>query len=200
MIEVAILSVLQGITEFLPISSSGHLVLGKSLLGLGDVGIRLDIFLHVGTLFAVCAFYWRIIRRIALGAFGLGGESPREAWLYCVKIVVSAVPAAVVGILLKDRIEEAFASPKRLFTVDSVNVSFTLIARCASLSESMMEESTRRVSVIHSLDVAVGSLPFTTNPFGCAACSPLLNMHEPIRAQTATNMAIAMQRLRNLFL
>ena len=82
------------------------------LLGLGDVGIRLDIFLHVGTLFAVCAFYWRIIRRIALGAFGLGGESPREAWLYCVKIVVSAVPAAVVGILLKDRIEEAFASPK----------------------------------------------------------------------------------------
>ena len=112
MLEVTILSVLQGIAEFLPISSSGHLVLGKSLLGLGDVGIRLDIFLHVGTLFAVCAFYWRIIRRIALGAFGLGGESPREAWLYCVKIVVSAVPAAVVGILLKDRIEEAFASPK----------------------------------------------------------------------------------------
>ena len=83
MLEVTILSVLQGIAEFLPISSSGHLVLGKSLLGLGDVGIRLDIFLHVGTLFAVCAFYWRIIRRIALGAFGLGGESPREAWLYC---------------------------------------------------------------------------------------------------------------------
>ena len=70
MLEVTILSVLQGIAEFLPISSSGHLVLGKSLLGLGDVGIRLDIFLHVGTLFAVCAFYWRIIRRIALGAFG----------------------------------------------------------------------------------------------------------------------------------
>ena len=112
MLEVTILSVLQGVAEFLPISSSGHLVLGKSLLGLGDVGIRLDIFLHVGTLFAVCAFYWRLIRRIALGAFGLGGESPREAWLYCAKIVVSAVPAAVVGILLKDRIEEAFASPK----------------------------------------------------------------------------------------
>ena len=112
MLEVTILSVLQGIAEFLPISSSGHLVLGKSLLGLGDAGIRLDVFLHVGTLFAVCAFYWRIIRRIALGAFGLCGESPREAWLYCAKIVVSAVPAAVVGILLKDRIEAAFASPK----------------------------------------------------------------------------------------
>ena len=56
MLEVVILSVLQGVAEFLPISSSGHLVLGKSLLGLGETGIRLDIFLHVGTLIAVFAF------------------------------------------------------------------------------------------------------------------------------------------------
>ena len=52
MFEVLILSVLQGIAEFLPISSSGHLVLGRSVLGLGEVGMRLDIFLHVGTLVA----------------------------------------------------------------------------------------------------------------------------------------------------
>ena len=61
MFEVVVLSVLQGVAEFLPISSSGHLVLGKSLLGLGETGMRLDIFLHVGTLVAVFAFYWAII-------------------------------------------------------------------------------------------------------------------------------------------
>lgn len=100
--EVALLSVLQGIAEFLPISSSGHLVLGKHFLGMGEVGMRLDIFLHVGTLIAVFAFYWAVVWRIV-----------RELdWKYVLKIVVSAVPAGLVGVLFKDQLETAFASPK----------------------------------------------------------------------------------------
>ena len=101
MLEVAILSVLQGVAEFLPISSSGHLVLGKSLLGLGDVGMRLDVFLHVGTLLSIFVFYFSVIRRIVM----------RMEWSYMAKIVVSAVPVGVVGVLFKDWFEEAFASP-----------------------------------------------------------------------------------------
>lgn len=100
MAEVLILSVLQGIAEFLPISSSGHLALGKSLLGLGEAGLRLDIALHVGTLVAVFAFYWTVIRRILVC---------RE-WSYVGKVVLSAVPAGLVGVLLKDQLETAFAS------------------------------------------------------------------------------------------
>ena len=102
MIEVAILSVLQGIAEFLPISSSGHLVLGKSLLGLGDVGMRLDIFLHVGTLLSIFVFYFAVIRRIVVNL----------EWSYMAKVVLSAVPAGIVGVCFKDSIETAFASPK----------------------------------------------------------------------------------------
>ena len=101
MLEVSILSVLQGIAEFLPISSSGHLVLGKSVLGLGDVGMRLDVFLHVGTLVSVFVFYFSVIRRMVVG---------RE-WSYAAKILVSAVPIGIVGVLFKDRLEEAFSSP-----------------------------------------------------------------------------------------
>ena len=63
MVEVTLLSILQGVAEFLPISSSGHLVLGKSLLGMQEMGMRIDIFLHVGTLLAIFAFYFAIIRR-----------------------------------------------------------------------------------------------------------------------------------------
>ena len=101
MIETTILAVLQGIAEFLPISSSGHLVLGKALLGVKEPGIRLDIFLHVGTLFAIAAFYWRVIWRIL-----------REYdWKYVAKIVVSAIPAGVIGVLFKDQLEEFFSSP-----------------------------------------------------------------------------------------
>ena len=100
--EVTLLSVLQGVAEFLPISSSGHLVLGKALLGMGDLGMRLDIFLHVGTLVAVAAFYWAIIWRVVRNL----------EWAYMGKILLSAVPAGIVGVLFKDELEAAFASPK----------------------------------------------------------------------------------------
>ena len=102
MIEVTLLSVLQGIAEFLPISSSGHLVLGKGLLGMQEMGMRIDIFLHVGTLIAIFAFYFAVIRRILVNL----------EWSYMLKVVVSAVPAGIVGILFKDQLEAAFASPK----------------------------------------------------------------------------------------
>lgn len=113
MTDVVVLSVMQGIAEFLPISSSGHLVLGRSLLGLGDVGMRLDIFLHVGTLASIFAFYWAIVLRLLRGAFGADGASAcRESWMYALKIVVSAVPAGIVGVLFKDELESAFSSTR----------------------------------------------------------------------------------------
>ena len=102
MIEVTLLSILQGVAEFLPISSSGHLVLGKELLGMQELGMRIDIFLHVGTLAAIFAFYFAIIRRILVNL----------EWSYMLKVIVSAVPAGVVGVLFKDQLEAAFASPK----------------------------------------------------------------------------------------
>ena len=101
MLEVAILSVLQGIAEFLPISSSGHLVLGKTFLGLGDAGLRLDIFLHVGTLVSVFVFYFSVIRRIVT----------RMEWPYVAKVALSAVPIGIVGVLFRHRLADAFSSP-----------------------------------------------------------------------------------------
>ena len=102
MFEVFILSVLQGVAEFLPISSSGHLVLGKELLGIGDAGMRLDVFLHVGTLLSIFVFYFAVVRRIVV----------KREWAYVAKIALSAVPVGVVGVLFKSRLETAFSSPK----------------------------------------------------------------------------------------
>ena len=101
MIEVTLLSILQGVAEFLPISSSGHLVLGKELLGMRELGMRIDIFLHVGTLAAIFAFYFSVIRRIVT----------KLEWSYMFKVILSAVPAGVVGVLFKDQLEELFSSP-----------------------------------------------------------------------------------------
>ncbi len=112
MFEVLVLSVLQGVAEFLPISSSGHLVLGRSLLGLGEAGLRLDIFLHVGTLVAVFAFYWATVWRLTKGLFSREASDRATAWGYALKIALSAVPAGLVGVLFKDQIETAFATPR----------------------------------------------------------------------------------------
>ena len=115
--EVTLLSVLQGIAEFLPISSSGHLVLGKQLLGLQDVGLRLDVFLHVGTLLAIFVFYFSVIRRIVVNL----------EWSYLLKVVVSAIPVGLVGILFHAQLEEIFSSP-RMVGVALIFTGFILTA------------------------------------------------------------------------
>lgn len=97
MAEVIFLGVLQGVAEFLPISSSGHLVLARNLLGMGDVGLRLDVSLHAGTLLAVAIFYFPVLRRIV---------SNRE-WGYLIKIAVSSIPLAIVGFFCLDFLESS---------------------------------------------------------------------------------------------
>ena len=101
-VDVTVLSVLQGVAEFLPISSSGHLVIGQHLLGLNEPGMRLDIMLHLGTLASICAFYWRTIWRIVV----------KFEWRYVLKIVLSALPAVIVYLLFKDFIEGLFENAK----------------------------------------------------------------------------------------
>lgn len=111
MLDVLVLSLLQGVAEFLPISSSGHLALGKQLLGLSEAGLRLDVALHVGTLFAVFAFYWRVIARIV----------SRFEWDYVLKIVLSAIPVGVIGVLFHDQLESLADDPR----VVGVSLVFT---------------------------------------------------------------------------
>ena len=100
--DVTVLSILQGVAEFLPISSSGHLVIGQHLLGLDVPGMRLDLMLHFGTLVSICVFYWRTIWRIVA----------KFEWQYVLKIVLSALPAVVVYFFFKDFIEGLFENAK----------------------------------------------------------------------------------------
>ena len=99
-ITVLVLAVLQGLAEFLPISSSGHLVLGRAAMGLKEGGLALDVALHVGTLVAVILAYrtdvWRLFTDLARGRFVM--------WVW---LIVATIPAAVIGLLFKDQFEAA---------------------------------------------------------------------------------------------
>lgn len=102
MLEVTILAILQGVAEFLPISSSGHLVIAQNMLGVNEPGMRLDVFLHLGTLVAIFVYYWRAMWEMAL----------RRDWCYAFKLLASALPAVIVYFLFHDFIDGMFENVK----------------------------------------------------------------------------------------
>ena len=101
-LDITVLAALQGVAEFLPISSSGHLVILQHILEVPEeLRMKLEVFLHAGTLLAVFAFYRRQIGAILAGLFARNADSRRAAWCYAGKIVVSALPAVAVYFLFR---------------------------------------------------------------------------------------------------
>ncbi|MGN0845761.1 MAG: undecaprenyl-diphosphate phosphatase [Kiritimatiellia bacterium] len=101
-LDVTVLAVLQGVAEFLPISSSGHLVILQSFLDVPEaLRMRLEIFLHAGTLASIFLFYARRLAAICAGL--VRGE--RETWLYAARLLASTAPAILVFLLFRDSIE-----------------------------------------------------------------------------------------------
>ncbi len=117
-IQALILGMVQGLTEFLPVSSSGHLVLAEKLMGVSAGDLSFEIILHLATLAAVCLAYWRklwkmvraVLRariQIHKGRLRVPDENLR-LFLY---LALASVPAAAVGYFLQDAVEQAFDSP-----------------------------------------------------------------------------------------
>jgi undecaprenyl-diphosphatase len=109
-LDVLILAVLQGVAEFLPISSSGHLVIAQSLLRFNHPGVRLEVVLHVGTLVSVLVYYRRLLAKLIKGA--IAGE--RESWLMAGYIALSAVPAVFFYLLIQDKVNVFFEDPRAI--------------------------------------------------------------------------------------
>src|ERR687890_282177 len=116
LIEAVILGVVQGLTEFLPVSSSGHLLLGQYFLGLDQdrFGLSFDVALHMGTLVAVVSYFWRDLIRMCLAflrSFGhrdlVNDPDQRLAYL----VIASTVPAALIGYLFEGFFESTVRSP-----------------------------------------------------------------------------------------
>jgi undecaprenyl-diphosphatase len=124
--EAAVLGVIQGLTEFFPVSSSGHLVMGGAVLGLEVPGILFEVAVHVATLVSVLFVYrlriWTLIR----GCCGLEEES---TWPYVLKLALATVPAAVIGFTMEDWFEARFDDPVFAGTMVLVTGSFVWSSR-----------------------------------------------------------------------
>lgn len=114
MIDAIILGAVQGASEFLPISSSAHLVIGQALLKVNEPSIFLEVALHVGTLLAVLIYYWKdvssLLKAFVLYVAGKDREANRDGFRMCLYIVLGSIPAAIGGLLFKDWFEAKFDS------------------------------------------------------------------------------------------
>ncbi|MGR3616863.1 MAG: undecaprenyl-diphosphate phosphatase [Paracoccaceae bacterium] len=99
--QLILIAVIQGVTEFLPISSSGHLILLPALTGLEDQGQMIDVSVHVGTLIAVVAFFWRDVR-IALAGVPdlLRGRTDSAGSKLALGLIIATVPTVIAGAVL----------------------------------------------------------------------------------------------------
>lgn len=116
-IQALILGLVQGLTEYLPISSSGHLELGKVLLGTEEAGLQFDVLVHVATVLSTLVILWKEIAWILKGLFvplkkATHGESflsrLSEEQRYAFNILVSMIPIGIVGLCFKDTIESLY--------------------------------------------------------------------------------------------
>jgi hypothetical protein len=104
-LSVLLLAIVQGLAEFLPISSSGHLTLGRIALGMKEAGLAFDVALHVGTLVAVVVAFWSDVVLLFRDLFA----GRLRMWLW---LIVATIPAGLAGVLLGDMFEAASHSSR----------------------------------------------------------------------------------------
>lgn len=172
-IQAVSLALLQGFTEFLPISSSAHLILVPVITGWKDQGLAYDISVHVGTLAAVTAYYRRDLRKI-LGAWWgsvTGGgisDDAKLAWYVC----LGTVPVGLAGVLLPETVEFSLRSP---LVIAAATIVFALLLW---IVEKNAREQRNQISITDALVVglfqAIALIPGTSRS-GITITAGLMN-------------------------
>jgi undecaprenyl-diphosphatase len=150
--KAAILGIVQGLTEFLPVSSTAHLILSEEVLGIdeGRYGLAFDSSLHLGTLAALLLYFgsrWATLARAGLNAAihrRFGDSEGRTAWL----IVVGTVPAAVLGLVFESQIEDTLRAPA---LIASMLIVFSVLFVVAE----RVGKRRREISALNAVDAIV---------------------------------------------
>lgn len=125
--RAVLLGGIQGLTEFLPVSSSGHLVLARALLGLELPGLHLETVLHIGTALAVCLVFRRDLLMLGRALCSLRRDD--EYWGLAWRLIVATVPAVAAGVLLAGQIEARLARPQVAAAMLLVTAAVLLASR-----------------------------------------------------------------------
>ncbi|GHB22902.1 undecaprenyl-diphosphate phosphatase [Salinicola rhizosphaerae] len=161
--HLAALAIIQGLTEFLPISSSAHLILPSQILGWSDQGLAFDVAVHIGSLGAVLFAFrhevWRILHAW-FTQFGSRGQTPesRLGWA----IIVATIPAVIFGLAIEDWVESAGRS---VLVIATTTVVFGVLLGVADKRGSRVqpiEKMTLKTALLIGLAQAIALIPGTS--------------------------------------
>jgi len=146
-LEAIILGLVQGLTEFLPVSSSGHLELGKYLLNINpEKSLIFTVVVHGATVLSTIVVFWKDIWQILKGLFKF---QLNEETLYVFKLIVSMIPVLIVGVFFMDEVE-------RFFDGDIVFVGSMLLVTSALLAITMlMKSNTRNIRFLDAFVIGI---------------------------------------------
>jgi len=159
-----LIAVVQGITEFLPISSSGHLILIPYLTDLPDQGPMIDVAVHVGSLLAIIIYFWRDVLGLARGGFAIVGigKDPQQQRLF-LWVLVGTIPAVLLGLFLK---MGGYLESFRFTDLVAINlIVYGLLLGAADhfgKQEKSYEDLTLRDAILVGLAQAMALIPGTS--------------------------------------
>jgi undecaprenyl-diphosphatase len=155
LLEAFLLGLVQGATEFLPVSSSGHLVIGQELLGLAMPGILFEVVVHLATLLSVVYVYRGRLRELALGTLV---ERDADAWRYLGLLLAGTAPVAFVGLVFGDHVESLFARPAAVGLALLITGTVLLTSRWA-LRRDLAPEFGLRIALLIGLAQCLALVP-----------------------------------------
>lgn len=151
--DAVILGVIQALTEFLPVSSSGHLVLGQSLFGIeATSGIAFEIMVHLGTLFSVIFCYRKDLKALLMSIMPGGADqesaNAEQGWSEIWLLFLGCLPAGIIGLTFKTELEQMFGSPT--FVAWAL-----LVTGIVLLSTRMTADTGRRITPMLALAIGM---------------------------------------------
>lgn len=188
-IQAILLGIVQGITEFLPVSSSGHLQIAKELLGVQlEENLSFDVALHAATVLSTVVVLWSEVWRLLRGLFRKGMNEEKA---YIFKIGVSMIPIAVVGLLFQDRLNELLASPAILMVVGAMLlVTATLLTFAYYAKPRPKKNVSYRDAFVIGIAQACAAMPGLSRSGSTIAAGLLLGNRKSAAAQFSFLMVL----------
>lgn len=189
-LQAILLGIVQGITEFLPVSSSGHLQIAKEILGVNlEENLTFDVALHAATVLSTLVVLWSEVVRLVRGLFSRRFNAEQA---YVLKLVVSMIPIGIVGFLFKDQLDALLNSPHILLVVGAMLLlTAALLAFAYFARPRPKQQISYRDAFIIGIAQACAAMPGLSRSGSTIATGLLLGNNKAAVAQFSFLMVLA---------
>ena len=182
--QIVVLAIVQGITEFLPISSSGHLILIPAVTGWPDQGLATDVMVHVGSLFAVLAYFWRDCLGLLRGCWSLVCCRITDEGRMAIYILLATIPAVIFGLYLKMSGTAAMLRSVEIIAWNAIIFGVLLyVADLLGKRLKQMEDMTLAPAMVIGVAQALALIPGTSRSGITMTAARMLGFERPEAAR-----------------